>query len=227
MPPVTTIQAAALQQLLRHLGGQVDALAPTDRLRPGEIVGGRVTLGPGGEKSLMLGGVRIAATLPADVPLDRALKFEVTESGPDKLVLRVVSDATTAAGAAAALPGDQAAAAGAAGPIPWAAVPMPGGAQARLWTEDDDEGEESSSGRRAEIRTMVVRYDSPVLGRLDIVLRLGDDQLDVTALAAAGMPLQAVRMATEPLRDALTVATGRPVQLSTARRTTEDVDVRV
>lgn len=220
MKPVTTIQAAELQQLLRQLG-QPELPGIEDPLRKGEIVPGRVSLGPGGERLLMLSGVRVTATLPDDVPLDRPLRFEITESSAERLVLRVIDGSPGATPSALA---EQAAAQ--AGPLPWAAIPLPGGAQARLWLDPGEEDEAAARGAVDAPRTMVVRYDSPAIGRLDIVLRLGADQLDVTALAAAGMPLATVRRETAELREALAAATGRPVALATAARTSEDVDVR-
>lgn len=222
MTPVTTVQAAELQQLLRQLGGQPGVPGIGDPLRAGEIVPGRVMAGPGGERLLLLAGVRVPATLPSDVPLDRPLRFEITESSAERLVLRVIEGAAGAA--QQALPAEQAAAQ--TGPLPWAAIPMPGGAQARLWLEPEEQGEGAARGPVDAPRTMVVRYDSPAIGRLDIVLRLSDDQLDVTALAAAGVPLATVRGETALLRDALVAATGRTVALTTAARTAEDVDVR-
>jgi hypothetical protein len=104
---------------------------------------------------------------------------------------------------------------------------MPGGAQARLFLDPDGGKDSGGDGDRSRERTrsMVVRYDSPTLGRVDVVLRLEADKLDATVLAPAGEPVARVRAASGELRAALMVAADRPVSLQTGGRTAEVVNV--
>ena len=93
---------------------------------------------------LSLAGARVAATLPDDVKLGDALQLRVQEAGPDGVVLQIVQQPPTLLAATAA-------------------IPLPGGAYARLIEDEDG----AAGGARGD-RSVVLRYDSPTLGRLDI-----------------------------------------------------------
>jgi hypothetical protein len=122
-------------------------------------------------RMLSLAGARVAATLPNEVKPGDVLKLRVKELAPERIVLQIVPDPPPAA---------------------TAAVALPGGATARI-VEDDD----SSGGAGA--RAVVLRYDSPTLGRLDIRLSAAG----ATVHATDGPPAQAARAAAGDLAAAL------------------------
>jgi hypothetical protein len=120
---------------------------------------------------LALAGSRVCATLPDDVQPGDALRLHVKEVAPERIVLQIVPDPPPAA---------------------TAAVPLPGGTTARI--VEDDEG-----GGRAGERAVLLRYDSPTLGRLDI--RLSSSR--ATVHATEGPPADAARAAAGQLAAAL------------------------
>jgi hypothetical protein len=120
---------------------------------------------------LSLAGARVAASLPDEVRPGDVLKLRVKELAPERIVLQIVPDPPPAA---------------------TAAVALPGGATARI-VEDD----EASGGAGA--RAVVLRYDSPTLGRLDIRLSAAGATVDATE----GPPAEAARGAAGRLAAAL------------------------
>jgi hypothetical protein len=120
---------------------------------------------------LSLAGARVAATLPDEVKPGDVLKLRVKELAPERIVLQIVPDPPPAA---------------------TAAVALPGGATARI-VEDD----EASGGGAA--RAVVLRYDSPTLGRLDIRLSAAG----ATVHATEGPPAEAARAGARALATAL------------------------
>jgi hypothetical protein len=125
---------------------------------------------------LSLAGARVNASLPDDVKPGDALRLRVKELGPERIVLQIVPDPPPAA---------------------TAAVALPGGASARI--VEDEEG----SGGRGSDRAVLLRYDSPTLGRLDIRL----SSSGATVSATEGPPAAAARTAAGELAAAL----GAPV----------------
>jgi hypothetical protein len=123
---------------------------------------------------LSLAGARVKATLPDDVRPGDALRLRVKELRPERIVLQVVPDPPPAA---------------------TAAVALPGGATARIVEE--------GAGGRAGGRSVLLRYDSPTLGRLDIHLTTAGATVHVTE----GPPAAAARAAAGELATAL----GAPV----------------
>jgi hypothetical protein len=75
-----------------------------------------------------------------------------------------------------------------------------------VYVEEHDEAE-GGKGGAGEARSVVVRYDSPTLGRLDIRL----DASSAAVHVSDGDPAARVRAAADQLRDALTEAGGAPV----------------
>jgi hypothetical protein len=125
---------------------------------------------------LSLAGARVAAKLPDDVRPGDVLRLRVKELAPERIVLQIVPDPPPAA---------------------TAAVALPGGATARI--VEDEEG----AGARGGGRAVVLRYDSPTLGRLDIRLTTSG----ATVHATEGPPAAAARSAAGELATAL----GAPV----------------
>jgi hypothetical protein len=155
-------------------------------LTPGAVLSARVL----DRGVLSLAGARVAATLPDDVKPGDALALRVQDAGPDRVVLQIVQQPPTP-------------------PAATAAVPLPGGASARLIA---DEEETAGGGARGE-RSIVLRYDSPTLGRLDIRL----SSAGATVYASDGAPAEAARAAAGDLASAL----GAPVAVL-ARRSALD-----
>jgi hypothetical protein len=140
---------------------------PAPTLRADSVVVARVL-----ERGLLsLAGARVKATLPDDVQTGDVLKLRVKELAPERIVLQIVPDTPPAA---------------------TAAVPLPGGATARI-VEDEEGG--GASAKRA----VVLRYDSPTLGRLDIRLTTAG----ATVHATEGPPAEAARAAAGDLAAAL------------------------
>jgi hypothetical protein len=122
-------------------------------------------------RMLSLAGARVAAALPDDVKPGDVLKLRVKDLAPERIVLQIVPDPPPAA---------------------TAPVALPGGATARI-VEDEEPG-----GATAK-RAVVLRYDSPTLGRLDIRLSTAG----ATVHATEGPPAEAVRAAAGDLAAAL------------------------
>jgi hypothetical protein len=179
-------------------------LLPDLALRPGTLVTGRVLE----NRMLLLEGVRLAAQLPDDVQAGAVLRLRVEESGAERLHLRIVEQAAPQAEAAQA----------AAVPTSAYALALPGGVQARVFVEEREAGGRRGGGAP---RTVVVRYDSPTLGRMDVRLEPGAAAVHV----AAGEPAERVAAAAGVLREALARATGRPAQVTVHPRG-ETLDVR-
>ncbi len=161
------------------------AALPIPALRAGSVVVARVL----DQRMLALAGARVAATLPDDVKPGEVLRLRVQEAGPERVVLQIVPQAPPAA---------------------TAAVALPGGAFARI-IEDAPEEEGAGGGRGS--RAVLLRYDSPTLGRLDIRLSAAG----AVVHASEGPPADAARAAAGDLASAL----GAPVAVL-ARRSALD-----
>jgi hypothetical protein len=183
-------------------------MLPDVPLRPGAVVHGRVL----DARTLVLEGVRLAAQLPEGAEAGQRLKLRVEESGRDGLRLHVLETIQPPVAADAA----------AAPQVPASAyaLALPGGAVARVHVQEDDDAAGGGRGGSAR-RSVVVRYDSPALGRLDIRLDRGAAAVHVSA----GEPAERVRDAASVLRDALARVTGAPVQVTVHPRG-EMLDVR-
>jgi hypothetical protein len=172
-------------------------LLPELKLTPGTFVTGRV-LDP---KTLNLAGVRLAAQLPDGVVPGQVLRLQVQEATTERIHLKVVEPGTPLA---------QAAQAAAPPEVPANAyqLALPGGILAQFHVEE----REAAGGRKAgaAAKTVVVRYDSPALGRLDVRL----DAHSAAVHVAGGEPALTVAAAAEALRDALSRATGNPTQVT-------------
>jgi hypothetical protein len=194
------------------MAGPVDlvllrGLMPDLALRPGTLLSGRVL----DARTLVLGGVRLTARLPDGLTPGQRLRLRVEEAGPERIHLRIVDG-----GAPAEAPPE---AAEAAVPPSAYAVALPGGAVARVHVEEDAGAERRGGGARE--RSVVVRYDSPTLGRLDVRLDRGAAAVHVSA----GEPAERVRGAAGVLREALARVTGVPVRVTVHPRE-ETLDVR-
>jgi hypothetical protein len=165
-------------------------LLPDLTLTPGTVVTARIL----DARTLSVAGVKLAAQLPEGVAAGQVLRLRVQEASTDRIHLQIVEPAAQPPAAAAPQ-------------VPPSAyqLALPGGALARVHVE---EREEAEGGRGAgPARSVVVRYDSPTLGRLDIRL----DASSAAVHVSDGDPAARVRAAADLLRDALTTAGGAPV----------------
>jgi hypothetical protein len=163
-------------------------LLPDVKLTPGTVVMGRVL----DARTLVLAGVKLTAQLPAGVAEGQVLRLRVEEASTERIHLRVV----------------EAPAAEQAPQVPSSAyqLALPGGALARIHVEEREEAGGRKGGAGAA-RSVVVRYDSPTLGRLDVRL----DAQSAAVHVSDGDPALAVAEAAGVLRDALMAVTGAPV----------------
>ena len=171
-------------------------LLPTLSLTPGSMVTARVL----DARTLSVAGVKLAAQLPEGVVGGQVLRLRVQETSTERIHLQVVETAGAS----------QTAEQAAAPQVPPSAyqVTLPGGALARVHVEEREEETVPPAPRGSgAARAVVVRYDSPTLGRLDIRL----DASSAAVHVSDGDPAVRVRAAADQLRDALTQAGGAPV----------------
>jgi hypothetical protein len=170
-------------------------LLPDLSLTPGTMVTARVL----DARTLSVAGVRLAAQLPQGVAAGQVLRLRVAETSTERIHLQIVETAGQSQAAAQAASAPQ---------VPPSAyqLALPGGAVARVHVEEREEAEGGKRGAGAA-RSVVVRYDSPTLGRLDIRL----DASSAAVHVSDGDPAARVRAAADQLRDALTEAGGAPV----------------
>jgi hypothetical protein len=178
-------------------------LLPDVKLTPGAFVTGRV-LDP---RTLNLAGVKLAAQLPADVVPGQVLRMQVQEATSERIHLKVIEPGTPLAQAAQAAEPPQV-------PANAYQLALPGGILAKVHVEEREEAG-GRKGGPAAAQTVVVRYDSPTLGRLDVRL----DAHSAAVHVAEGDPALTVAAAAEALRDALARVTGNPTQVTVHPRT--------
>jgi hypothetical protein len=154
--------------------------------------------------------------------------MRVATSPEDQLTLRVIEQlrpSGTQEAAQASAPA-LAGATQAQNEPPLAAFGLPGGATAQLRLGPDEE----AGGRERErppVRTLVLRYDSELLGRVDVVVRVDDEAVTATVLTLPGKPLETARGAAGELRSALLRTVDLPARVLVGGRPPDPVDVRV
>ena len=192
------VEAALLRQVLPDLV-----------LREGMRVVASVAERAGDRGIIVLAGTPLAAQLPGDVQVGDVLRLIVADTSPERVVLRI-ADGDGAAPAPAAPPAAPPAAAG-------VAVPLPGGAAARIAVEERDASGGGAGAR--ELHELRLTYASAALGRLELHLVMaGGDALRVHVRAAAGAPYELAAARAGELADAIGATTGRPAQVSVSPR---------
>jgi hypothetical protein len=176
-------------------------LAADFPLKPGTILPARVL----DRSTIALAGARMAATLPEGLEPGQALRVRVREVSHEKLLLQIVDQPAAAEQASSAVP-----------LAATAAVPLPGGASARLLVDPDDEGSSGAEGGDAR-RSITLRYESPGLGRLDLALSLDPGVVSAIAHAPADVA-ERLREGVPELRSALGAAANRPAQVVVVAR---------
>src|SRR5437763_5296930 len=186
--------------MLRALAG-LGARVQEAPLKAGDVVAARVLKGG----ALLLGGARVPATLPPGLEPGALVRLKVHEVSAQRVVLQIVEQPQ----------GAQAPSGPPAAPqlVPTVAIPLPGGAAARLLVEPDG-GDEGAGGRGARARSSVtLRYESAGLGRVDLALAIEDGAVRAVAHAPAGEVAERLRSASGDLRLALAGALGRPASV--------------
>ena len=161
--------------------------APELVLRPGMHIVGRVLERHGGMGLLLLAGVPLSARLPDDIEVGRRLRLTVREVHSERVVLAVDPEAPPA------LPA----------PI---VVPLPDGRSAQVEVRERDPG---GHGHERETASVTLAWESPAMGRLDLVVEVGAGGVRTTVAAAPGDALERCEDAADALRQALVGATGR------------------
>ena len=171
-------------------------LLPDVRLVPGVVVQARVL----DARTLVLAGVRMQAQLPEGVLAGQVLRLRVEEASTERLHLRVVEPPS-----APQLQNAQQTSASPTVPADAYQLMLPGGILARIHVEEREEA--ARRGGPAPAKSVVVRYDSPTLGRLDVRL----DAQSAAVHVSGGDPAWTVAENAGALQDALVRATGGPV----------------
>jgi hypothetical protein len=173
------------------------------RIAPGRALMARVvSLNPAGRGSLSIAGALIDAKLPTGVQAGQELRLTVRHVSPERVVLGL-SDQNPPPPAAAL------------------AAPLPGGGTVRVTERDAAPGSASQHGDR---HSLALVYDAPSLGSVDLRFDLDPVSLRVSAVLAAGEPVEHARARAGELQEALAEALGRPVALDIAARR-EPLDV--
>lgn len=172
-------------------------LLPDVRLVPGVVVQARV-LDP---KTLVIAGVRMQAQLPEGAEAGQVLRLRVEEASTERLHLRIVESP----GASQLQSAQQASEAAPTVPADAYQLMLPGGILARIHVEEREEA--ARRGGPAPATSVVVRYDSPTLGRLDVRV----DAHSAAVHVSGGDPALTVAEHAGTLQDALVRATGGPV----------------
>jgi hypothetical protein len=170
---------------------------PTLVIRPGMTLAARVAETHGSRGLLMIANAALAAELPDGVKAGDTLRLRVQEASSDRIVMRMESDAQQVQQQPTVVP-----------------VPLPGDLRAYIHVNDEE-----ADGQGAERSAQVaITYRSPQLGALDFRLGLEGGGLTVQVGAREGAPFELARTQAQELREALSTATGKPVQLSVTPR---------
>jgi hypothetical protein len=184
--------------MLRVEAALLRNLLPDLTLREGMRVVASVAERAGQKGIIVLAGTPLAAQLPDDVQVGDVLRLIVDESTSDRVVLRIADPSAQPPVAP-----------------PPVAVPLPGGATARI-TVDERDAAGSGSPEHHEVR---LTYASAVLGPLELHLALaGPEAVRVHVRARVGEPFELAERHAGELADAIGAATGRPAQVSVSPR---------
>jgi hypothetical protein len=169
------------------------------RIAPGRAFMARVvTANAGGRGSLSIAGALIDAELPKGVQAGQELRLTVRHVSPERVVLSLSDQSTPAP------------------PTAVPAAPMPGGGTVQV--RERDSGAAGRGGATPDRHSLALVYDAPTLGPVDLRFELDPETLRLSATFAAGEPVQQAEGAAGALRDALSDALGRPVNVEISPR---------
>lgn len=204
-------------QALRVLVG------PDIKIVPGRAVMARVVQAPPGQKgSLSIAGYLLDAELPEDVQAGQDLRLVVKDVNAERVLLAVTDphDAEQAQQSQQSQPTQPSQPLQTPAPDPSLvappAVPLPGGGTVQV-TEREAGG--GGGGRQGERQDVLLRYDAPALGAIDLRFQMDAGALSVSVSAAAGPPLERAQAGADRLRRALTASIpGRAVSVTVTPR---------
>lgn len=210
-------------QALRVLVG------PDIKIVPGRAVMARVVQAPPGQKgSLSIAGYLLDAELPENVQAGQDLRLVVRDVNAERVLLAITDphEAEPAqhaqpSAASQSDPGGRTQELQQTQPSPdpsavaAAAVPLPGGGSVQV-TERDAGG---ASGRPGERHNVLLRYDAPVLGAVDLRFQMDAGTLSLLVSLAPGQPLELAQSRADSLRQALAASLpGRAVSVTVSPR---------
>jgi hypothetical protein len=207
-------------QALRVLVG------PDIKIVPGRAVMARVVQAqqPGGKGSLSIAGYLLDAELPESVQTGDDLRLVVTDVNAERVLLTVTDahDADHAQQNQPSQPSPAAQTLQPQAPDPslvaqggWAPIPLPGGGSVQV-TERDAGGAAARSGERSDV---MLRYNAPALGAVDLRFQMDAGALSLMVSAAPGEPLELAKSGAESLRQALAESMpGRAVSVTVTPR---------
>lgn len=185
--------------MLRVEAALLRNLLPDLVLREGMRMVASVAERAGQKGIIVLAGTPLAAQLPDEVQVGDVLRLVVAETSPERVVLRIADPAA----AAVSLP-------------PPVAVPLPGGAAARIAV---DERDASGGGEPREHHEVRLTYASAALGPLELHLVLaGPEAVRVNVRARAGAAFELAESRASELAEAIGAATGKPAQVTVSPR---------
>jgi hypothetical protein len=203
-------------QALRVLVG------PDIKIVPGRAVMARVVQAqqPGGKGSLTIAGYLLDAELPQSVQTGDDLRLVVKDVNAERVLLTITdahdeqNQPSQPSQAAQPLtpqaPDPSLVAQGG-----WGPIPLPGGGTVQV-TERDAGGAAARSGGRHDV---MLRYDAPALGAVDLRFQMDAGALSLMVSAAPGEPLELAKSGAESLRQALAESMpGRAVSVTVTPR---------
>lgn len=209
-------------QALRVLVG------PDIKIVPGRAVMARVVqAAPGQKGSLSIAGYLLDAELPEDVQAGQDLRLVVRDVNAERVLLAITDprEAERAQQSGQAEQSQQAPSSQQTQPVQTrlpdpslaalAAVPLPGGGNVQV-TERDAGG---AGGRPADRQNVLLRYNAPVLGAVDLRFQMDAGALSLSVSLAPGDSLELAQAGAESLRGALAASLpGRAVSVTVSPR---------
>ncbi len=176
-------------QILRTL------LLPDARIAPGRVLMARVATADGnGRGSLSIAGYLLDAELPKHVAAGEDLRLTVRDVTAERVTLSLTETAAQA--------------------LPPGEVPLPGGGTLKVLEQDP----QTAGGSPGDSQTLVLRYDAPSLGPVDLHFELSTNALRL-GVAVSPATLSGARAASDALRDGLDgAAEGRAVSVTVTPR---------
>ena len=193
-------------------------IGPDIKIVPGRAVMARVVQAPPGQKgSLSIAGYLVEAELPENVQTGDDLRLVVRDVNAERVLLAITDpheQAQQSQGGNQATPTQPAPQTqGGQGPDHaqlaepslaaqggWGPVPLPGGGNVQV-AERDAGG---AGGRPGERQNVLMRYNAPALGAVDLRFQMDAGALSLAVSVAPGQPLELARAGVESLRQALT-----------------------
>jgi hypothetical protein len=180
-------------------------VGPDIKIVPGRAVMARVVQAPAGQRgSLSIAGYLLEAELPDNVRAGEDLRLVVREVSAERVLL-AITDSHEAA-QQQAQQAQQAQAPSAPIPLPDPSlsalppVPLPGGGSVQV-AERDAGGR--GGGPSADRQNVLLRYDGPALGAVDLRFQMDGQTLHLGVTMAPGVPLELARAGADSLRQAL------------------------